>query len=140
MVMNIAQSPAPSSQPRRWVGPGVLAIFYQKEIWQNKRQDVFVKQEQGLNLFFSGTKILNIQNIFWICRGMSGRDMDSVNLVMNREFNEYLGQEGKINKTLSLHLPNSSSFFFVFELFMLFDIFGEFSSSRFSVSGLEDPW
>ena len=71
---------------------------------------------------------------------MSGRDMDSVNLVMNREFNEYLGQEGKINKTLSLHLPNSSSFFFVFELFMLFDIFGEFSSSRFSVSGLEDPW
>ena len=139
MVMNIAQSPAPSSQPRRWVRPGVLAIFYQKEIWQNKRQDVFVKQEQGLNLFFSGTKILNIQNIFWICRGMSGRDMDSVNLVMNREFNEYLGQEGKI-KTLSLHLPNSSSFFFVFELFMLFDIFGEFSSSRFSVSGLEDPW
>ena len=120
--------------------PGVLAIFYQMEIWQNKRQDVFVKQEQGLNLFFSGTKILNIQNIFWICRGMSGRDMDSVNLVMNREFNEYLGQEGKINKTLSLHLPNSSSFFFVFELFMLFDIFGEFSSSRFSVSGLEDPW
>ena len=140
MVMNIAQSPAPSSQPRRWVRPGVLAIFYQMEIWQNKRQDVFVKQEQGLNLFFSGTKILNIQNIFWICRGMSGRDMDSVNLVMNREFNEYLGQEGKINKTFSLHLPNSSSFFFVFELFMLFDIFGEFSSSRFSVSGLEDPW
>ena len=140
MVMNIAQSPAPSSQPRRWVRPGVLTIFYQMGIWQNKRQDVFVKQEQGLNLFFSGTKILNIQNIFWICRGMSGRDMDSVNLVMNREFNEYLGQEGKINKTLSLQLPNSSSFFFVFELFMLFDIFGEFSSSRFSVSGLEDPW
>ena len=40
---------------------------------------------------------------------MSGRDMDSVNLVMNRKFNEYLGQEEKINKSPLYPIVHPSS-------------------------------
>ena len=97
MVMNIAQSPAPSSQPRRWVRPGVLAIFYQKEIWQNKRQDVFVKQEQPAgNLLFRRRKYKIYKISVWTCHCLSGPDLHSVNLVVNKKFNEYLADnEGK---------------------------------------------
>ena len=64
---------------------------------QETRHNVFVKQEQPAgNLLFRRRKYKIYKISVWTCHCLSGPDLHSVNLVVNKKFNEYLADnEGK---------------------------------------------